>query len=64
MDDNTANELAEQYSNGTISPEDQEKLFAYYREVLAMDDRQIEHMLATGSDDYGKPDVNGDIQEI
>ena len=64
MDDNTANELAEQYAKGTISQEDKDRLFAYYREVFDLPDDQIEHILITGSDDYGKPDADGNIKEI
>ena len=64
MDDTTANELAEQYSNGTISEEDREALFAYYRGQFGLSDREIELILVTGSDDYGKPDADGEIREI
>ena len=64
MDDNTANELAGQYAAGTISNEDKKRLFAYYRETLELSDDDIELMLMTGSDDYGKPDEEGNVQEI
>ena len=64
MDDTTAGELAEQYTAGTISNEDKERLFSYYRELFEMDDEQIELMLITGSDDYGKPDEEGNVLRI
>lgn len=61
--DDHINKLHDKFFNGTISDEEKQKLYDFYKDQVCVDGkvipRLLDRFLYVSHPDYGKPDKNG-----